>query len=54
MDCETLYFHRFRVSPIGDELDDFRLFDFLLDNDVKIGGVSIYNVCLGREDRPTA
>ena len=42
----------FPTSPSDDTLDGlFRLFDFLLDNDVKMGSVSINDVRQGKEDK---
>jgi len=42
----------FPSGPNDDKLDGlFRLFDFLLDNDVKMGSVSINDVRLGKRDR---
>ena len=42
----------FPSSPNDDKLDGlFRLFDFLLDNDVKTGSVSINDVRQGRRDK---
>jgi len=42
----------FPVVPNDDKLDGlFRLFDFLLDNDVKMGAVSINDVRLGKRDK---
>jgi hypothetical protein len=42
----------FPTGPNDDKLDGlFRLFDFLLDNDVKMGSVSINDVRQGRRDK---
>lgn len=42
----------FPAGPEDDKLDGlFRLFDFLLDNDVKLGTVSINDVRQGRRDK---
>ena len=42
----------FPTDVHDDKLDGlFRLFDFLLDNDVKIGSVSINDVRLGKRDK---
>lgn len=42
----------FPVGPNDDKLDGlFRLFDFLLDNDVKMGSVSINDVRQGKRDK---
>jgi hypothetical protein len=42
----------FPAGPDDDKLDGlFRLFDFLLDNDVKLGTVSINDVRQGRRDK---
>ena len=42
----------FPVDIYDDKLDGlFRLFDFLLDNDVKMGSVSINDVRLGKRDK---
>ncbi|TFY81888.1 hypothetical protein EWM64_g2121, partial [Hericium alpestre] len=42
----------FPIGPNDDKLDGlFRLFDFLLDNDVKMGSVSINDVRLGKRDK---
>ena len=42
----------FPVDAHDDKLDGlFRLFDFLLDNDVKMGSVSINDVRLGKRDK---
>lgn len=40
------------MDPADDKLDGlFRLFDFLLDNDVKMGSVSINDVRQGKRDK---
>ncbi|KAG6881869.1 hypothetical protein C0992_013262, partial [Termitomyces sp. T32_za158] len=42
----------FPQSPTDDKLDGlFQLFDFLLDNDVKMGSVSINDVRQGKRDK---
>lgn len=42
----------FPADPTDDKLDGlFRLFDFLLDNDVKMGSVSINDVRQGKRDK---
>ena len=42
----------FPTDPNDDKLDGlFRLFDFLLDNDVKMGSVSINDVRQGKRDK---
>ena len=42
----------FPTAPHDDKLDGlFRLFDFLLDNDVKMGSVSINDVRQGKRDK---
>lgn len=42
----------FPSGPSDDKLDGlFRLFDFLLDNDVKMGSVSINDVRQGKRDK---
>ncbi|EDR12680.1 uncharacterized protein LACBIDRAFT_292707 [Laccaria bicolor S238N-H82] len=42
----------FPVGPTDDKLDGlFRLFDFLLDNDVKMGSVSINDIRQGKRDK---
>lgn len=42
----------FPTDPSDDKLDGlFRLFDFLLDNDVKMGSVSINDVRQGKRDK---
>lgn len=42
----------FPSGPNDDKLDGlFRLFDFLLDNDVKMGSVSINDVRMGKRDK---
>lgn len=42
----------FPSSPNDDKLDGlFRLFDFLLDNDVKMGSVSINDIRQGRREK---
>ena len=42
----------FPSGPHDDKLDGlFRLFDFLLDNDVKMGSVSINDVRMGKRDK---
>jgi len=42
----------FPVDPRDDKLDGlFRLFDFLLDNDVKMGSVSINDIRQGKRDK---
>ncbi|KAH8827723.1 hypothetical protein DL96DRAFT_1600074 [Flagelloscypha sp. PMI_526] len=42
----------FPVSTTDDKLDGlFRLFDFMLDNDVKVGNLSINDVRIGRRDK---
>ena len=41
----------FPTSPYDDKLDGlFRLFDYLLDNDVKMGSVSINDIRQGKRD----
>ena len=42
----------FPTGPDDDKLDGlFRLFDFLLDNDVRMGAVSINDVRAGKQDK---
>ena len=42
----------FPTGPYDDKLDGlFRLFDYLLDNDVKMGSVSINDIRQGRRDK---
>ena len=42
----------FPTGPMDDKLDGlFRLFDFLLDNDVKMGSVSINDIRQGKRDK---
>jgi hypothetical protein len=42
----------FPTDPADDKLDGlFRLFDFLLDNDVKMGSVSINDIRQGKRDK---
>jgi hypothetical protein len=42
----------FPSGPADDKLDGlFRLFDFLLDNDVRLGSVSINDIRQGRRDK---
>ena len=42
----------FPTSPYDDKLDGlFRLFDYLLDNDVKMGSVSINDIRQGKRDK---
>lgn len=42
----------FPTSPTDDRLDGlFRLFDFLLDNDVKMGTVSINDIRQGKREK---
>ena len=42
----------FPIGPMDDKLDGlFRLFDFLLDNDVKMGSVSINDIRQGKRDK---